>query len=914
MKCKTIVMQGRRMAVAVCGLLVGGAMMQSCEDDVLTGQPEWLGNSIYERLQEDGNYTTVIRLIDDLGESEMLAHTGSRTLFVADDQAYDAWFASNDWGVHRYEDLSMAQKKLLLNNAMIRNAYLLELLANVKGTPPKEGMCMRRETATSIYDSVYIMPVSKMPDTEAWAPLKAKGKSVPMLMDNYAAPMIHFLPAYMTYNKITDEDLSVLTNHQATSTSEAWINGKKVIERDITCKNGYIQKVDGVVESSPNMAQIIREHPSTMSQWSALLDKFSAPYYSRTLSDEYQRVYNTEDSVFVLRYYSSCAAPDGNSNTIDPFGNSVDTYLSFDPGWNQYMYVNTMGYDLHYDAAAMIVPSNKALEDWWNGEGSELQDEYGTLEGIPMKTLSKLINVNMLPTFSEAVPSKFDHVLNDAKEPLGIKAEDVDSCFMGCNGVVYLTNKVFTPAEYASVAYPALAHQSTMNILYWAVETQYKQGNYDFGMCPKKQTVLPYLLSMSSNYAFLMPTNDAMSLFIDPASYGYGENNGGLIAFRYDDTKRYGGTKVQAVRYHQTLDEEGNIVQGEMAEEEVARNVMDLLLMDMLNQIIIVLPEEGTTLEDYVAQGYSYFKSKGGTLVKVVREGDGLAVAGGWQMEHGKTIPVTKSYKKKNGESYQLEEHVPLGAEKSLYMTLKEHNEYSAFLKLIENDYSGLTVTKLSNTYNAGTPSVSKNFKLFDNYNYTVYVPTNASIEALQDQNLLPKWNELDIERNGVEVLDSICEAEHWYPASATEAEKEAVQNKVKAAVSGIIENFVRYHVQDHSVAIGMVPEAGFKGNEYESMMRNPATGRFYKLTVNCNNNSMTVTDVKGNTRSVVTNDNLYNRIIREYWFEGDYSPDDSKFQTLFMTSDAVVHLINAPLFCSDMKPWREVVKEALNN
>ena len=92
MKRKTIMKQGRRVALATCGLLVGASALQSCKDDVLTGQPEWLGNSIYERLQEDGNYTTVLRLIDDLGQTEVLGHTGSKTLFVADDQAYHEWF------------------------------------------------------------------------------------------------------------------------------------------------------------------------------------------------------------------------------------------------------------------------------------------------------------------------------------------------------------------------------------------------------------------------------------------------------------------------------------------------------------------------------------------------------------------------------------------------------------------------------------------------------------------------------------------------------------------------------------------------------------------------------------------------------------------------------------------------------
>ena len=82
MKQKLIVRQGRKMAVVVCGLLMGAWSLQSCKDEdiLLTGQPDWLGNSIYERLQEDGNYTTLLRLVDDLGQTEVLRHTGSKTL------------------------------------------------------------------------------------------------------------------------------------------------------------------------------------------------------------------------------------------------------------------------------------------------------------------------------------------------------------------------------------------------------------------------------------------------------------------------------------------------------------------------------------------------------------------------------------------------------------------------------------------------------------------------------------------------------------------------------------------------------------------------------------------------------------------------------------------------------------------
>ena len=66
MNCKKMKHGVFRPAFAI-GLMLGSVALQSCSDDILTGQPSWLGNSIYEELQEDGNYTVTLRLIDDLG-------------------------------------------------------------------------------------------------------------------------------------------------------------------------------------------------------------------------------------------------------------------------------------------------------------------------------------------------------------------------------------------------------------------------------------------------------------------------------------------------------------------------------------------------------------------------------------------------------------------------------------------------------------------------------------------------------------------------------------------------------------------------------------------------------------------------------------------------------------------------------
>ena len=156
------------------------------------------------------------------------------------------------------------------------------------------------------------------------------------------------------------------------------------------------------------------------------------------------------------------------------------------------MYKNTANYTMDYDAGAMLVPSNEALDHWWNGDGKVLKAMYGSWDNVPLNVLVKMLDIDMISSFSETVPSKFKNIVdNTTNVALGITPADVDSCFMGCNGVVYLTNKVFTPASYSSVSFPALVNHNTMSVIYWGIE------NLNFE---------PYLNSMDSYYSFIIPT------------------------------------------------------------------------------------------------------------------------------------------------------------------------------------------------------------------------------------------------------------------------------------------------------------------------------------------------------------------------------------------------------------------------
>lgn len=887
---------------AACGLLFGAGLMQSCDKDILTGQPEWLGNSIYERLQEgievnDGTQKTfnvTLQLIDDLGYKETLSKTGSKTLFATPDDVYEQWFSEKGL---TYDQLSTAQKKALFNNSMINNAYLLELLSNVSGNPPQEDLCMRRPTSATTYDSIPVyrnadMPVSPLDGTDeadAWKTVRNSGRDIRIFKDATAAPMIHFLPGFMNKNSITDNDLAVITNGESQSIQDSWINGKKVISSEQTCKNGYIYVIDGVVNGTQNMAEIIESDPQ-MTRWASFLKRWSCPVAITGSSlSTYQSTFNTTDTVYNLRYFNS-----GSTHKLVQVPNSdlalsETDVLKFDPGWNQYIY-QSQSKTMYYDAGVMIVPTDEAIEAWWqNGAGKSLREQFGEWENVPYGTLAPLINVNMLESFIESVPSKFNAVLDDGQKQLGITADHIKKCYMGCNGLVYLVDEVYAPVKYRSVIAPSLMRSSSGTaVIYNAISGSYPStANLNVSTQDVSLDFTPYLNAMDSRFTLIMPFNNVPSTakpevkairYIDPCSFGLAQQN--LFEFTYENNV------IKGVSYKCRMDEAGNITIISSSPTTLNRATITNRLYDLIDNSVII---------GDVESGQQYYSTKAGSIIRAYKNGNTMNFQGGYQMDYGQTIKVGDSYtydmgSNGNGTVYGVNTEesgenyidIPQTATKTVYQTLKEEAEKSGsdcslFLSLLTGDESSNNLlTSKDGSYYCTNSSENFNLSLFDSYNYTVYVPTNAAIQELIDNHYLPTWEDY---------------------AAAKEREDDDMCEKIAER----IHNFVRYHVQDRAVCIN---GGTVSGEKYESSKLNPNNNRYYSFTVNADANSYSVTDQLGNTRHVVTNNGLYNKVCREYWISGT---PGTVTATIATSSSAVVHQIDGVLLfdASQKTDWR---------
>jgi hypothetical protein len=177
--------------------------------------------------------------------------------------------------------------------------------------------------------------------------------------------------------------------------------------------------------------------------------------------------------------------------------------------------------------------------------------------------------------------------------------------------------------------------------------------------------------------------------------------------------------------------------------------------------------------------------------------------------------------------------------------------------------------------HNKRNATAGQNISAFNTYHYTVYVPSNASIQALQDAKQLPTWEQV-------------------------EAYGEAGNISAKTRDSLKIVNFLKYHIQDNALFIGAEKDSA----EFETAVIDPATERFYRVTAQLTDNGITIKDQackKDKNRTpakvVTTDPRLYNLMAREYQYD---SSDAKKASNIETTSSAVIHLIDKPLSLGD--------------
>ena len=895
-------------------LLVASGVTSSCKDEYNFDdeKPSWLNSSIYESLQNEGSFQNYLRLLADpdvnnaedadnnRGLVDILSKTGSKTVFVADDEAWERFFAKNaqlpesdPWHTATsYENLSASQKKLLIHTSMLNNAIVMENLASSEGTNVVRGEYMRRYTDVEATDSITFLDGNSLPvnynegngEKDFWARFRTEngGKGIYLVNDSSQSMMLHFTSEHMTKNNITDNDFAVFMGKERV-TSDVHIYDSKLLQKDGVCENGYVNVTEDVLKPLPNMAEVIRTNGQTRI-FSHMLDRWSAPFYNAGVTQAYKNVmasrgikWDDNDSIFSKRYFSDLSW--GHSElTTGPQGEtfrdnaSTEVGLKFDPGWNAYYDEKT---GPQFDMAAMYVPTDETLWSYFTtgGGGWQLIQTYcdptveyssahtdadydklfRNIDQIPISTLRSLINVIMFNSFISSVPSKMTKLRDDAQEQIFYydDLQHVTSSLLANNGIIYLTDKVYGPADYTSVAAPA--YISTTNlVMRWAIyngstkATDYMKLNY-----------YAYLKAMQSRFALFLPSDEALNYLYDPVSFKSQKPRVMHLFMKANVNTSTGTTfPIDKEVYRYTV-ETGEIGRQYSTDVETVDNSEVVnRLKDILESHTIVL-EDRTEINSDVDE---YYVTKNGSGVHVIREnGKIVKVQGGFQTENERAgltninpgvteNKVTDEQDMSNGTTYILDSPIVPSA-RSVYHIFTNNDQYNdedyqRFFELCDGnpsiiracglvDEKNLTESQQKTELKKYTIFVSDNapdwnVQFFNNYRYTILVPTREAIDAAREAGL-PTWE--DIEEDFEACKDS---TEH----PATLADSLRLQTKI-----AYLTNFIRYHFLDNSV---FVDKSDIDSTDYVSASYDNVKGLFCKVKVQRHNATLQVQDSYG--------------------------------------------------------------------
>lgn len=955
-------------ARALCVLVVCG-LSWACQDEYLWDdeKPTWLNRSIYESLQEGmkdehGNvihsFNNYVRLLEDKDVNpegvrnlkDVLSKTGSKTVFVADDNAWDAFFRqnatlpeTNPWhGATSYANLSPAQKKLLIHASMLNNAIVMENLASSDGSgsiAPIRGEYMRRFTDVDLVDSVTYLPANQVPFTynpddmeqgrDYWAEFRdkdgAEGPGIYLVLDSTLSMMLHFTQEHMSKKEITDEDFHIFMGRER-ETRDVHIYDALLLEQDQVAENGYVNVTEKVIKPLPNMAEMIRTNGKT-NIFSHMLDRFSFPYPNSAVTRDYKNLHPDFTGTIYTKKYFSLRGAGGKSQKVGPDGKTFqdekgEINLQYDPGWNQFF----KEFDTRADMAAMFVPNDEALLEYFSEGGAgwqliqtyspdpyaevpDLDALYHKIDYIPLSTLADLLNVIMFSSFNGSVPSKLTTLRDFQSQEEMFTPDDlqaIDTCLIACNGAVYVTSKVYGPASYISVAAPA--NISTTNlIMKWAInnggdnQTDKMHMNY-----------YAYLMAMRSNFAFFLPSDEALKRYYDPVSFTSTKPRVIQMAYRGSGT-----LPLTVGRILYRYDIENGLIGSIYNLDQLEENELINRLKDILESHTVVL--DGTNPIDNEDE---YYIAKNHAALKVTKDehNEVIKVQGGFQLEneragilygdlgtHEINVKSSNINHMANGITYVIDDSPIIPASKSVYNII--HNEFGeqceAFYELTDMSANadliqacGLDADKMAVWLDAkSSGGVDYNVKFFNNMDYTVLVPTNDAIAEAAEKGL-PTWESI---RADYESLPEDPEDPEVHILNGEDSLR--LQTKIT-----YLNNFIRCHLVDFSL---FADKSARAETEYVTQSYDSENGVFVKVIMSRSSeggdNQIFVRDTQGGPL-LQTEGDLKNIMARDIICLLDPSGNYSGKKTtptgrssmnnivLQSSSFAVVHQINGVL------------------
>lgn len=411
-------------------LLLTGLIISlfSCKEDHHSpfDDPPWLGGSIIETLEGEGNYTILLDLMRKANYEEPI-EKGLFTIFAANDSAYQAYFSSK--GISSVDDLTEKQAQMLftlniLNTPRSRQQLIYDYLQYHGGwqKPNSEIGALLWRIYTKGRSPEYLDEVKYFKNFLGQT-LKIVGqdKLVPMLSTEF----------FREYNGDSEGSDYTYFFPNTPWKGLQWYNAA-VTKPEAKTSNGFIYYLDRAVPEIPNIDDYLRMNQDKFSVYYDLIQRF-AEYSFNTYDDDPER------TRLYRKTYTRI------SNLTQELGPSL-----------------APPYDRRNSFSAFI-PTDDVLQKFID---ETFLKSFPNLDSVPEVSLITLAQSCLINLF--AIPSKIQGSLINAYGdiiPIDVYNDVVEATLLS-NGPVYTMKKYYPPRAFTSTVGPVFFNNDYTTYLY----------------------------------------------------------------------------------------------------------------------------------------------------------------------------------------------------------------------------------------------------------------------------------------------------------------------------------------------------------------------------------------------------------------------------------------------------------------
>lgn len=404
-------------------------------------RPGWLEKPIYEVLEQEGQFSKYLQLVDKTEYALVLKGAGLYTVFAPNDSAFAAYLSKKSYA--SVDEIPAEEIKNIASYSIVYSKWTTEHLGDYLNQRLYVTGAFKRKT------NCYALPYRDSENNDNWSFNQTTTGGVSAFSTNYQFRLSEnnykYLPIFSdAYFKSFPEPLGA-TDYNTFFPNSIY-TGKNVQEgtilhSDIIAENGIIHEVSSVNEPLRNMDEILRD--SSYSTFKSLLE------------------FKDTKGLNIFRKYSE--TPD---NWLDMFqklrpGENIDKIylkyydlLAFSPILENIFSDASNTYETEKIGNSLFIPKNEALQAYME---SKLLKYYGTVDKLPQDVVTTLINTHMVKglvwpsQYQGSMTSTGEYVNGEGTYGMSFENAGITDKKLASNGFVFLTNDVIKSRYFETV-------------------------------------------------------------------------------------------------------------------------------------------------------------------------------------------------------------------------------------------------------------------------------------------------------------------------------------------------------------------------------------------------------------------------------------------------------------------------------